>query len=1210
MACDVVLGCTSDNCSIGRRGGSFGFIGFKRVPLLLLVAAMVLGSFGCFGWSEGTLFPRPRPGVARFFEDLMVSVPGGRVNASGGNLFVTRADLSVDTRIGAWEVMAVWNSSAGVWHWNFASNLFRKQSTMKPIYTDDTGYQFNLLMGTGIGGPVSGSHWVWHAENAVRTSGGLVYEFNEAGMLASVHWISAEYPALRFVRNGNATSSPLVSIDQCTSETECSTVYTMTYDSAGRLVAVEDLAGRFARYTYEGDSKRITSARDAHDIANGWPGTRYEYDETGRLVAIANSHDERVEYRYAGTTLSILEVEQIGEGDPLWQFSYTAMGKWGFAITEVFDPMGGASRYTFDLSLRLWNKINPDGEAWKWKWSGYSYDRTLEISPWGSTREFEVVNRDVATETQPSGNVITRTYATSPAENRARPYERAITKIEDDLGLIESRTYTSAGVLESITTGSGNLTTFAYDGSGDLTISEPAGLVTTYSDRGDHGHFGSVTRGSTTVIYTYDVLGNLLEADGLFDNDPSIGSFSIGQGGIVSRSYDPDRNIATITLEDGGAAAEGLQTQLQIGWRTDHQRLRIQRPYGGDTEFRYDALGRSVEEKGMVDGSWASTLIEYDANGRTTAVLKPNGMATRMTYRGSGEITSVRHERDWTDADEVSSVAVLGYEAGRLIAIRDSAHGLLPEEYYYDGEGLLAEIRYPDGEFLTFGHDLRGRVDLKQYWRSDATLLRTFEYDYDLANQRVAVREDGMTILDLDLQAGRVAEAVYGNGVAVVYSYDGITGAFNGFTATNEGQEIVAQMEAFDAVCDIVLPASRCKIENALSHIGVLAASHAKYQLEDQRSERLIADTHGAWVAVDEYYDYDELSNVESSSVGDFIYNPERNRLLAIEDGDGLVVEYAYDEAGYVTSRNGVPITWNGMGRVIAVGSGMAMGWDTFGRKTSATVAGTETHWRYGGELVEDEFGGNQKLDLGWVVCALDDSTHQYRLFDFRGNSKLMLDDAGEVTVHHHYSGYERVSSNGSDQSGMGFAAGTHVDELVVMGERVYDPVARRFLSRDPILQTINQYSYTLGNPVRFWDSDGAQAAAVPPPGYALETTKSGFRAGVNFVVVHSEVHHEVTTTVLVPIPDAPDSPALDSSGTSNESRRTGNGTCKANCSKGSGVPGSASGPSGGSGPNLSVLCGLGFEIAPLLLILYWLKLRCVAKAVFIPPISFELGGK
>jgi len=62
---------------------------------------------------QGDMLPPPRPGVAAMFRGLMVPVPGGRVNASGGNLFLSRRDMSVGTRVQEWVVGASWNSATG-----------------------------------------------------------------------------------------------------------------------------------------------------------------------------------------------------------------------------------------------------------------------------------------------------------------------------------------------------------------------------------------------------------------------------------------------------------------------------------------------------------------------------------------------------------------------------------------------------------------------------------------------------------------------------------------------------------------------------------------------------------------------------------------------------------------------------------------------------------------------------------------------------------------------------------------------------------------------------------------------------------------------------------------------------------------------------------------------------------------------------------------
>ena len=51
--------------------------------------------------------------------------------------------------------------------------------------------------------------------------------------------------------------------------------------------------------------------------------------------------------------------------------------------------------------------------------------------------------------------------------------------------------------------------------------------------------------------------------------------------------------------------------------------------------------------------------------------------------------------------------------------------------------------------------------------------------------------------------------------------------------------------------------------------------------------------------------------------------------------------------------------------------------------------------------------------------------------------------------------------------------------DLVLLGARVHDPQAGRFLSPDPIFQTVNQFAYTQANPVSFSDPGGTEWHAI-----------------------------------------------------------------------------------------------------------------------------------
>jgi RHS repeat-associated protein len=100
---------------------------------------------------------------------------------------------------------------------------------------------------------------------------------------------------------------------------------------------------------------------------------------------------------------------------------------------------------------------------------------------------------------------------------------------------------------------------------------------------------------------------------------------------------------------------------------------------------------------------------------------------------------------------------------------------------------------------------------------------------------------------------------------------------------------------------------------------------------------------------------------------------------------------------------------------------------------------------------------------------------------------KFVTSDSGEVLLHYQYSGYGVEAVFGGYPDTMSFAGGTEVGGLVLLGARVYDPETARFISPDPIHHVVNQYAYTLGNPITLWDPGGLQAQ---PMGGSTVTTR------------------------------------------------------------------------------------------------------------------------
>ena len=115
-----------------------------------------------------------------------------------------------------------------------------------------------------------------------------------------------------------------------------------------------------------------------------------------------------------------------------------------------------------------------------------------------------------------------------------------------------------------------------------------------------------------------------------------------------------------------------------------------------------------------------------------------------------------------------------------------------------------------------------------------------------------------------------------------------------------------------------------------------------------------------------------------------FNYNAERNRLLSAAGGGLGSLTYAYDAAGFATSRDGVPITWTAAGRLASYGSATAE-WDLSGRLVELAFDDiTRRFDLFGGRIESDATtGAVGSLDLGEVSLEplSGDRTYRHRRF-------------------------------------------------------------------------------------------------------------------------------------------------------------------------------------------------------------------------------------
>lgn len=1047
--------------------------------LLLSAAVLAAAVFAC-------LPPQlsPSPGMRDLTSFARVPVPGGHVNAAGGNYFHERVDLALETRLGPFSIGAAYNSSGG---WIASVDVTYRNGTLR----DATGAVF-VLTTVANGDAAPGSHWVKVDATRVKTKGGLLHEFDAAtGRLLAIRWTSSAYPRLRFVQSQLAGVWRTTAVEQCTSASACAPVFALAYDASARLVRVDDRAGRSALFGYDAEG-RLTSARDGLDVAKGWPGERYAYAGSF-LASITSSEGERIEIT-SDAQGRALAVRAVGAGDPTYRFAYGRPDGAGVATTSATDPLGNTSAFAIDASARVLSIANALGERTLLAWSG-SRPTSLTL-PDGARTSWSWTNDDLASETLPSGNVRTFTHQAA-AVDRERPYERPLLESNDAIGLVERRGYDADGRLVSHTNGAGETTTYAYASDESVAlVTRPDGVALYAADVGEHGKPTRLSNdGGTWLTQSFDAVGNLTRA-------ALPAPYS---GGVTRAAYDADRNLVELEVVDQPLAPGApAASAVRLEYRSDHQLARVTQPFGGETVFVYDVLGRLGERRERVSptaapaaDSWSTTRFGYDAAGRLAFRELANGMRTEQSYDAAGRVRTLRHLREGAVETELS----FGFARGRLVSAV-SADGGLDEAYAYDAAGRLSEVRHTLGESTRFAWDARSRLTQTEFWMPGGVALAALTARYDGADRQVELAALGQTLVARALVGGRLRTEAYANGLTRQTERSTKRGLVAAWDLLRGATRLERSDHTIGSALGAALEGSRTVISSSEALDGELTqayrwASVATPAGADRRLAELI-DTGG----YPEQLSFDSLSNlVERRTTGPgpfgpipvartIAYNAEHNRALSTEVRGFLTMTWlhAYDAAGFETSRTlqlgptafVTTFGWNAAGQLTSVTSDgyvdAALTYDALGRRRSLSRNGALRRWRFGGAVETNAADVPVAIDHGPVHIALD-GRHRFRHDDERGNTRLVSNMDGELETLTRYGAFGDSVTTGGTTPEVGFASGTHlttsVGELVLLGARPLDTVSGRFLSPDPLWNPLNVYAYTFGNPIEFLDESG-----------------------------------------------------------------------------------------------------------------------------------------
>lgn len=868
------------------------------------------------------------------------------------------------------------------------------------------------------------------------------------------------------------------------------------FDSDGYLTAVKDKSGNTTTITRD-TSHRVTkvASQDGRDID-------FTYNTNGLLDTVTDP-DNRVWTCIYDTNDDMTELEYPSLSGTVHsrEFAYDTAHN----ITTHTDLRGNDWTWTYDSSDRMTSWSNPLSQTTNWSYGTGSTTITL---PGSQTITHNYANDQLTSEVDPAS--YSRSYTYDSDWN--------VTTVTDERGKVWTYTYDSDFNLLTAKNPLNKTTTYAYDTNGNLTsITDPLSNVTTIAYDTSH-RVTSITDplSRTAVTLTYNSYGEVLTRKDALNRTTSFSWTSQGDvedvtlpGSIV---YELTHDVLgrTTGLDDPALNTYTLSYD-------DWSRVTGQtNPDSTSTSVVYDLEGNVTSADDEL--SRTSSAV-YDAAHRVSSTTNPKSETHTFARNSNGWVTSITNARSKTRTfthtarGEVASLTLpdssveqwtyLG--TGQASAYTNPLSQTI--DYDYDDAGQLTDIDYPTGTDTGFSYDNAGRVTTM----TDATGTTTWAYN--AANELTSLTQPQGTLTYAYNTAGqRTSMTETGTG-ATTYAYDtagrlsSLTNPFSettSFTYDSSGRVSRKTFSAGhyeDHAYD-----SRSRLTSVTVKDSSNATLDTKSYTYDNASQ-VTAATEGGVATT---YGYDNAGQLTSeakaslSYTASYTYDANGNRLTRTVNG--TTETYAYDNADKLTSVSvgGVATKTYGYdtaGRttsIVTSAGTTTLAYDYEGRVTSLTAPGgfTQTN-SYNGldtrvSATVNSVTNTFHRDGAYVTNAVvsdSNATYTPGVSERRGTTttyqhhglKNGLDQSQAATALSATRVYDAfgniASSTGTWQGPFGYAGAFGYQEdasgLKLLGHRYYDSDTGRFLTRDPIKDGRNWYTYCANSPVINTDPSG-----------------------------------------------------------------------------------------------------------------------------------------
>ena len=830
---------------------------------------------------------------------------------------------------------------------------------------------------------------------------------------------------------------------------------TLTRDGNHNLTQITSPNGRHLFLTYD-SSNRVTQASD--DIGRV---VQYAYDSSGRLQTITDPllHTEQLGY----------QIQTVDPAKSIGGVSTTTN------LTTVVDERGNPiTTNTYDANGRIATQTYADG-------THYTFSYTIQ----SVTPPPTVIVAGGGGTTPGSVSVVTQVDFTNERGSTTRQQFDAngfTTSITEALGLPEQQTTTynrdpNTSLVNSEVDALGRTTAYQYDALGNVTqvtrlYGTPNAVSASMTYDPTYNQVTSVTdpNGNKTN-WAYDAFGNLVQSTDALGHSVKVVHDSQGRPTTVQDALSHLSSLG-YSGADLSTATDALGRTTQFFADSIGRVRSITDPLNNPTYITYDALDRTqstTDAKGgvvgktydpngnvltQVDQNLNSTSFSYDGRNRVTGSQDPLSQSDSVTYEPGGEASKTTDRKGQVTAvptfDGLGRVIQVGYGAtvaapttfkstvtntwdagNRLTQVVDSTSGTITR--VYDDLDRLTSETTPQGS-VSYTYDAGGR-------RSAMTVQGQpkVSYAWDAANRLTQIQQaagaiNGNTVQTISFvydNANRRVQTTLANGIVAAYAYDDAN-ELTGITYTSSTGTL----------------------------IGNLTYTY------DQAGRR---NSLGGSLA-------NVLPGTPVSSV-----SVDANNRLTNWNGQALT----YDANGNLVSDGVNTYTWDERDQLVGISGAITASftYDTFGRRTSKTIAGVQTNFVYDGiNAVQQTTGSNvvsllDGLGIDERYAELSGSQQAHVLVDALGSTIALTDASQTVQGSYAYDAYGNVSYSGTLNTNAQYTGRENDGTgLYYYRARYYSPKFGRFISEDPAgwaSGQTNNYAYVGGSPLSRTDFSG-----------------------------------------------------------------------------------------------------------------------------------------